>query len=88
MQRPCFLSSEELDCPTIFFVDSVKCGAKHVSFLWLFYLVQETKVGRSLGTRAIIEALKSSDGDIRKVLDGEFLELSSQSEQNFSDCSK
>jgi hypothetical protein len=49
---------------------------------------KELKVCRSLGTRAIIEAIKSSDDDLPKVLDGEFLELSSQSEQNISDFSK
>jgi hypothetical protein len=47
--------------------------------------VQETKVGRSLGTGAIIEALKSSDDDVPKGLDGQFPILSCQSEQNFSD---
>jgi hypothetical protein len=54
----------------------------------LVSVLKKLKVGRSLCTRAIIEALKSSDDDLPKVLDGEFLELSSQSEQNFCDCSK
>jgi hypothetical protein len=47
----------------------------------LVSMFKKLKVGRSLGTRAVIEALKSSD-------DGEFLELSSQIEHIFSDCSK
>jgi hypothetical protein len=54
----------------------------------LVSVFKKLKVDRSLGTRAIIEALKSCDNDLLKVLDGKFLELSSQSEQNFSDCSK
>jgi hypothetical protein len=41
-------------------------------------------VSRSLDTRAIIVALKSSDDDFPDVLDHEFLELSSESEQNVS----
>jgi hypothetical protein len=43
----------------------------------LVNVLKKLKEGRSLGTRAIIEALKLSDNDLPKVLDGEFLELSS-----------
>jgi hypothetical protein len=53
---------------------------------WLAH--SKIEAGRSLGTRAIVEALTSSDGDLPKVIDGEFLEISSQSGHNFSDCSK
>jgi hypothetical protein len=46
-------------------------------------MFKKLKVCRSFGTGEIIEALSSSDDD-----DGKVLELSSQTEQNLSDCSK
>jgi hypothetical protein len=49
-------------------------------------MLKELKVSRNVGKRAITEALRSSDGGLPKVLDHEFLQLSSKSKQNFSGC--
>jgi hypothetical protein len=38
-------------------------------------VLKKLKVGRSLGTRAIVAALKSSDDDLPEVLDGEAVKV-------------